>query len=250
MQNGTGRLRIHTEQRPEIETPPEETNIPEKDVQAVESTRMKKTRRKGRNAAGRRRERGEQLTHAERLVRNAALSCALFLSVMAVRNIDQPWSRQATEGIRQAMTMSVDWDETLGELSFVRALVPDTALVFLNLGSGARLSRPVQGDVTHEYTEQQPWMEYRCEGVQPVCAVMAGTVTAVGQGASGDYSVLVNDGEGNEAVYGYLASVCVEEGGKLEAGQQIGTTADENPSRLYFEWKEGGTPVNPAARMR
>ncbi len=257
MQNDTGRLKIHTAIRPEQpRAEMQEAAVqPEK---AEKSMKWEPVRHPGQKRGGIRprlikrknREEGERLTAGERMIRNTAVACALLLSVMALKNVDQPWSRQATESIRQAMTMRVDWDETLGQLSFVRALVPETALVFFNLGQGTDLKTPVNGMIIHEYTDQQPWLEYRCRAGEAVFSAFTGRVTAVGQGAGDEWIVLVEDEEGREAVYGYLAAAYVQVGQMAEVGQQIGVTAETDDSRLYFELRENGSAANPAGRMK
>jgi len=253
MQNENSRLKIHTSVRPvpEAEKKQDEpvTEAQNKEAQR-ESLPKLRMRRRGSRSGRKTGESGECLTVGERLLRNSAVACALLLTVMALRNVDQPWTRQATEGIRQAMTMRVDWDETLGKLSFVRALVPDTALVFLNMDDRIRLCTPVSGVVSHEYTEQQPWLEYSCQTAQPVYAAMQGTVTAAGRGAGDEWIVLIQGDEGTEAVYGYLTDVYVQPGQRVEAGEQIGATADLADGRMYFELREEGTPVDPSGYMR
>ena len=185
-----------------------------------------------------------RLTFGERLIRNSAVACALLLTLMAVRNIDAPWSNRLTQSIRSAVSMRVDWDHTIGRLSFVRALMPDTALVFLNMGEGDALARPVEGTLSHAFSADQPWQEYACEADSPVSCAQAGTVTAVGRGAGSDYIVLVSH-EGGESVYGYLASAGVQEGQQVEKGQELGKSSE----RLYFEWREEGQSVDPADRL-
>lgn len=252
MQDNDSRLKIHTSVRPEQDQETERAPVHEDETQKEpEIQTLLKEVRPRRRIRRRKPERqgGDQMTVGEKLVRNTAVACALLLTAMAVKNVDHPWTQKAAEGIRQAMTMRVDWDETLGRLSFVRALVPDTALVFLNLGQKNMLSAPVQGDVSHSYTEQQPWLEYRCEAGQAVFSAMSGTVSAIGQGVDGDWTVLVADEEGRETVYGYLGSVFVEVGQKLKPGQQIGQTGQADP-RLYFELREMGESADPSARMK
>lgn len=185
-----------------------------------------------------------RLTFGERLIRNSAVACALLLTLMAIRNVDAPWSNRLTQSIRSAVSMRLDWDNTLGRLSFVRALMPDTALVFLNMGGDEALHAPVEGDKTHAFSEDQPWLEYACAQDSPVCCAQAGTVTAVGRGAGTDYIVLVSH-EGGESVYGYLASACVEAGQALEKGQELGRSSE----RVYFEWREEGRSVDPGERL-
>lgn len=256
MQNESGRLKIHTSMRPEEpETVREDKNAASEE--AVKSE--KKPRRVGgsgirriKDAHIRKKPRDMKsgMTVGERLLRNTAVACALLLTVMSLKNVDQPWSRKMTEGVRQAMTMRIEWDETLGRLSFVRALVPETALVFFNLGERSDLTAPAEGEIIHEYTGSQPWIEYACGPAQQVLAAADGVVTAAGQGAGGDWIVLIQSEDGMETVYGYLANVYVRQGQEVKAAQQIGATADEDESRLYFELRENGEAVNPAGRMR
>ncbi len=112
-------LKIHTLVRPQEVQSASEQMPPPVQAEKVEVKAQPKVRRE-KEKRRRTREQGEKLSAGERLVRNSAVACALLLTVMAMKNVDQPWSRQAVEGIRQAMTMRVDWDETLGKLSFVR----------------------------------------------------------------------------------------------------------------------------------
>ena len=248
-QNG---LKIHTSVRPAAE--PIEKMISEEKQEKVKRIQRKPVLRITHNKQqGHRKTRArpekQALTTGEKLLRNTALSCALLLSVLALKNVEQPWSQNATEGIRQVVNMRIDWDDTLGRLSFVRALVPDTALVFLNLGAGVDMKRPVDGQIVHEYTEQQPWLEYSCQSVQAVCAALDGTVTAAGQGAGEEWIVAIQSAGGTETVYGYLAEAKVQAGQSVEAGQVIGTTFQE-AGRLYFELRENGNPADPSGRMK
>lgn len=247
MQNDHSKLKIHTNVRPVPQMEMDETQTEEKKVSGASEKSQKTDKRwRRRTRPVRVREKKEPLTNGEKLIRNTAVACALLLSVMALKNVDTPWSRQAAEGIRQVVTMRVDWDDTLGKLSFVRALVPDTALVFLNLGQGIDLRRPVQGEIVHEYTEQQPWIEFECEGVQSVCAASGGRVTASGQGAGEEWIVLIEGDDGDESVYGYLSESKVQVGQTIAAGDVIGYAND----RVYFEIREDGAPVNPTGRMK
>ena len=186
----------------------------------------------------------QSLTFGEKLIRNSAVACALLLTVMAIRNLDEPWSRQMTEGVRSALTMRLDWDHTLGRLSFVRALVPDTALVFLNLGEEA-LPRPAEGEVLHPWSEAQPWLEFACNQGEAARCVFPGRVSAVGQGPGGDWVVQV-EGDGGSCLYGYLSGVSVSPGEAVTQGQALGVCGE----RLYFDWRDGtGQRADPSGRM-
>ena len=144
--------------------------------------------------------------------------------------------------------MRLDWGERIGKLSFVRALVPETALVFLNLSDGETLYPPVNGEITHGYSAEQPWLEYSCAGGADVIAAAAGRVTAASQGMSGDWVVLIEH-DGGETAYGYLADAAVNVGQCVEAGDVIGHAA-QNAGRVYFEARENQRPVDPTSRLK
>ena len=180
-------------------------------------------------------------SHADRLLRNSAVACALLLGILALGNIDQPWAQKASEGIERALTMHIDLDETIGSLTFVRQIVPESALVFLNLSGETALTRPVAGDCVHPWTNVQPWLMFGCEHGDPVSAAGAGTVTAVSPMTGGKYGVLIDHGTGVESVYANLSAVDVAAGDAVERGQQIGASADG----VYYEYRSGGTSMDP-----
>ena len=64
-----------------------------------------------------------RLSFNDRLLRNSCLACAVLLGVLALGNLQQPWAKKAAQGVQQALTMKVDLDESLGQLSFVQKLI-------------------------------------------------------------------------------------------------------------------------------
>lgn len=141
-----------------------------------------------------------RLSFQERLLRNSFLACAVLLGVLALSNIEQPWAKQATEGIEQALSMKVDLDESLGQLSFVCNLVPESALVFFNLSGEDDFVAPVQAEQTHAFSTSQPWYMYAVDPGEAVCAAAAGTVSAISPLSDGTFGVLIDHGEGLESV--------------------------------------------------
>ena len=196
----------------------------------------------GRKRSGRARRR---LSAGDRLLKNSAIACAVLLGVLALGNIDQPWAEKAAEGIERALTMHIDLDESIGELTFVREIMPESALVFLNVSGGAELTRPVDGSVTHAWNELQPWLVFQCENGAPVFAADAGTVSAVSPLSDGRFGLLIDHGEGRESVYAGLAAASVQTGDEVARGQQLGTAADA----LYYEYRRAGESVDPAGKM-
>ena len=220
------KLSIHTARNPESE----------QEAAPMRRSRAR-NRRRSRLRAG--------LSFQERLLRNCFLACAVLLGILALGNLQQPWARKAADGIEQALTMKIDLDESLGQLSFVRNLMPESALVFFNLSGDHELMQPVQGELTHAYSASQPWLMFDTEPGAAVCAVADGTVSAVSQLSDGSYGVLIDHGEGRESVTACLLEVAVQTGDKLVRGAQLGFAGDS----VYFELRQGGESADPTEAM-
>ena len=215
-------LQIHTQMRPE--------------AAAIAEPARRAPRRRRRHPARR-------LSRGDRLLRNSAVACAVLLGILALGNIRQPWAEKAAEGIERALTMRIDLDDSLGELTFVRSLMPEPALVFLNVSGGAAMARPAAGAVAHAWSAAQPWTLFDGEGA--VRAADAGTVTAVSPLSGGLFGVLVDHGSGMESVYANLGEVAVAAGDAVQRGDALGTC----PDGLYFELRQSGESVDPSERL-
>ena len=186
-----------------------------------------------------------RLSFQERLLRNSFLACAVLLGILALGNIQQPWAIRASEGIEQALTMKVDLDQSLGQLSFVRNIMPESALVFFNLSGDHELQSPVQGDLSHAYSDSQPWLMFACADGAPVCAAADGTISAVSPLSDGTYGVLIDHGDGLESVTANLTNVELQSGDQVLRGGTIGTCGGS----VYFELRQGGAACDPTERM-
>lgn len=184
-------------------------------------------------------------TFGDRMLRNSALACALLLAILAMGNIDQPWAKRASETVERALTMHIDLDDSIGRLTFVRNLLPESALVFLNVSGNSELALPVQGELSHVYSDAQPWLLFSCPEKSAVCAIADGTITAVSEFSGGTLGILIDHGGGMESVYAYLSEASVEVGEAVSRGQEIGQT----DAQLYFELREAETAVDASARM-
>ena len=216
-------LRIHTQFRPDS-TDPQPTG-----------PRRSRRRRRGQRAP---------LTQGDKLLRNSAIACALLLGILALGNLRQPWAEKASESIERAMTMHINLDDSIGELTFVRQIMPESALVFLNVSGGAGMTRPCDGAVVHPWSAMQPWLVFE-DGVRPVCAADSGTVTAVSALSGGNQGILIDHGDGMESLYANLSEVTVQSGDRIARGQRLG--ACENG--LYFELRQGGESVDPTGAL-
>ncbi|MDO4865476.1 MAG: M23 family metallopeptidase [Clostridia bacterium] len=241
MSEGTT-LRIHTRMTPGA---PQAAPAEVRKRPRLHRRRRGRPRAAGSSPAIPRRALPKRLSWSDRLMRNSAIACAVLLGVLALGNIDQPWATKAAEGIEQALTMRIDLDGSLGRLSFVQGLMPESALVFLNVSPGTELALPVEGAVSHPWSSVQPWLLFEpAEGAQ-VIASEAGTVTAVSPLSTGGVGLLVDHGEGMESVCAGLSQASVAVGDPVSRGQALGTAGE----RVYFELRINGEPIDPTERL-
>ena len=221
-------LRIHTQFTPDgvRESPPESG------------------RRRKRLGRSRPRTPKPGLGFGDRLLRNSAIACAVLLGILALGNVNQPWAQKAAESVEKALAMHINLDDSIGELTFVRQIMPESALVFLNVSGSAELTLPSDGAVRHGWSALQPWLMFE-EGNRPAYAADSGTVTAVSPMSDGRFGLLVDHGEGLESVYANLSEVTVQSGDTVARGQQLGACEEG----LYFELRQGGEAIDPTERL-
>ena len=109
-------LHIHTRLIPDAE-PPVSTEAPKK-------------RKRHRQGITHPRTAPKKLAPGDRLLRNSAVACAILLGILALGNMRQPWAEKAAGSIERALTMRIDLDDSIGELTFVRQIMPESALDF------------------------------------------------------------------------------------------------------------------------
>ena len=83
----------------------------------------------------------------------------------------------------------------------------------------------------------------------PVYAAAAGIVTGTGYDASAGNWIAIDHGEGVVTKYFHHSQMYVEEGDRVEKGQQIGlsgTTGRSTGNHLHFQLEIRGTAVDPA----
>jgi len=186
-----------------------------------------------------------RLSFQERLLRNSCLACAVLLGVLALGNLNQPWAVKAANSIQQALTMTIDLDESIGQLTFVRKIMPESALVFFDLSGAHELAMPTKGEVTHIYSEAQPWLMLEPDEDNCVYAPMDGVVSAVSPLSDGSYGLLIDHGEGLESVLANLDEVTLQSGDEVIRGASVGSCTQA----LYYELRQGGEPIDPSEKL-
>ena len=181
----------------------------------------------------------------ERLLRNSCIACAVLLGVLALNNIDRPWAQKTAGSVEKALTMKIDLDKSIGQMSFVQKIMPESALVFFNISGETDMIRPVEGKLSHAFSEQQPYLMFECSAGEPVYIPADGTISASSSLSDGTWGVLIDHGNGIESVIAGISQLSVAAGDKINQGEQIGTSSD----KIYFELREAGNAVDPAQHL-
>lgn len=211
------KLQIHT------------SNIPPESLSPGEKTQKRKKRS----------------SFQERLMRNSCLACAVLLGVLALSNVDRPWAQKASGGIEKALTMKIDLDQSIGQMRFVQKIMPESALVFFNLSGETELKRPVEGKLTHAYSDIQPYLMFECAEGSPVYMPKDGMVSAVSQLSDGNWGVLIDHGNGMESVISGMKDMTSVSGDQIKQGDVLGNSG----GKIYYELREGGSASDPTARL-
>ena len=177
---------------------------------------------------------------SQRLVRNCALTALLLITVTSVRNERLPSGQTVLTAV-QTMT-GEGWDDTLGRISFVSALVPDTVAVFGDGQASYSLYAPANGEMTHSWSIDEPYLSYRA-GDGQVYALGGGQVMSVTADDENGYALRVRQTDGLEAMYYDLSAIRVREGDEIAAQACIGSCLRD----AVVEVRRDGVSMDAAA---
>ncbi len=109
------------------------------------------------------------------------------------------------------------------------------------------------GDIRHPRfgtVTPHPGVDITAEPRAAIRAVLGGRVVFSRRFSGYGNTVLVDHGDGYLSVYARAAILSVSEGQDVVLGQVLGQAADEafdgGPPTVYFEFRHGGSPVDPA----
>ena len=183
----------------------------------------------------------DQPRWGEKLARNFAFAGILTLAVVAVRNAELPTGKTVLTAVREMI--DADWDKSLGTISFVSNLLPETMAVFFETDMEASLTAPCMGSVAHAWSEEEPYIGYGAVNGN-VYAVSDGQVMSVAHGLEEERVVRVRHDNGLESMYYNLTSVNVREGDEVNAQTCLGTVIQGKQALL--EVRRAGRAVDPA----
>ena len=178
----------------------------------------------------------------EKLARNLALAGMLVLTVAAIHNAEWPSGPAVLTAVREMIDPA--WDESLGKISFVSHLFPDTVAVFFESGLQADLTAPCFGTVTHSWTDAEPYIGYASSDLR-VYAAADGQVMSVAHGLNDERIVRVRHENGLETLYYNLASVHVQEGDAVTASTCLGLRLPLEEA--FMEVRRSGRAIDPSA---
>lgn len=172
----------------------------------------------------------------QRLLKHTAIFAAVCLCLGTGAWLVQEGHTQA---VMSHLTAGFEYDETLGRLQFVSNILPKSAMVFLTSGDEQIMAEPASAQVTHAWSELEPWLEYACIG--DVSACMDGEIMTIVKNRQDEYTVRVLHDQGYESVYSGLCAVRLAEHDRVSAGEQLGTAA----GFAAFELRKDGLSVLP-----
>ena len=181
----------------------------------------------------------EQKHISNRLLRNTAFFAAvsLCLGMCVWFTASQP---QKAKTVMSHLTANFEYDETIGRLQLVNHMLPESAMVFLHTThSASEFLVPIQADISHTWTQQEPWLEYASSG--DVLACQDGEIITVIQNHAGSNTVRILHDNGYESIYSGLHTVHADEHDRVHSGQIIGTTV----GKTAFELRKDGVSVLP-----
>lgn len=187
---------------------------------------------------------GERFLKLDRLVRNLVVVGCLFLVVVAVRNVGTPETQSVFSAIQASAGMQ--WDESVGKLSFVNAILPQSIQAVWNEEAGISVFAPSNGEVVHAWSQNEPYL--MIDGsLQDVRAAADGEVMSIAHGLDEERIVRIRHDDHTETLYGNLQSCYVEVGDQVYAGDVFAEVINGLP--LAFELRVEGRSVDPAGRL-
>lgn len=154
-------------------------------------------------------------------------------TLVYVNHHDSAW-------VMSHVSAGFEYDETLGRLQFVSNILPESAMVFLNSAEDRLIAKPAQATASHDWSQEEPWLEYACSG--EISACMDGEIVTVVKNREDEYTIRMLHDNGYESIYSGLNTVLVTEGGYACAAEALGTA---NGSAA-FELRRDGLSILPA----
>lgn len=183
------------------------------------------------------------LMQFDQLARNLAVVGVLLVMVVAVRNAVGP-DAQSVFGALQS-SAGMEWDESVGKLSFVNALFPESIQAVWQDEADVAVFSPANGDIVHAWTRKEPYIMIQSK-LRDVRAAEDGEVMSIAHGPDEERIVRIRH-DNCETLYGNLQSVSLQEGDRVYAGDVFAQLMDGRD--LSFELRVDGRSVDPRGHL-
>lgn len=179
---------------------------------------------------------------SERLTRNAMVGALVLLFVMAL-SVGSTGNSLLT-AVKQSL--DEDWDEQLGKLTFVSAMMPDAMQVFFPSPVDT-LVAPCFGTIVHAWSEDEPYVGYGVHE-KKVYPAMSGEVIGIGHGDGEERVLKLSHDNGLETVYYNLLLTSVAVGDAVTVDSPLGEVLPS--SAVLFEVRRDGIAIDPTSLLR
>ncbi len=183
---------------------------------------------------------GAALLKGDKLIRDLAVVGGLMLLVVAIRNAELPQAQSVFGALKESANM--EWDESLGRLSFVSDLLPQEVREVWTEREAVQVLAPIIGETVHVWSAQEPYIEVKSV-VSDVRAVADGEIMSIAHGLNEERIVRIRHDNGLESVYGNLLVCYSEEGDHVHAGDIFARLSQNAP--LAFELRRDGKSIDP-----
>lgn len=202
------------------------------------------------------------------------VALGIFAILLVIKESPSPWSKQAREGLKVAL--STEWDITP---VLDKAVAIGLQTVNMDWPMFHELSSPVVPAMTEEVNENSwaipvsgqvvqefgwvkspednlerfnPGIDISAKVGSEVKIVQPGTVSRIGHDRTYGEFVLVEHRKGEYALYAGLSDITVAEGDTVQEGQIIGKVAEQETGDplLHFEVRENDKLVDPLKKIK
>lgn len=181
----------------------------------------------------------------DRLLRNVAVAGALLLVIVAIRNTGATPTQSVFSALQSGLNM--EWDESLGKLSFVSNLIPQSVQSVFGQRQSIAVLAPNNGEIVHAWSQAEPYIEM-AGSVSDVRAAANGEIMSIAHGLEEEIILRIRHENNTETLYGNLATCFMEVGDYVFEGDIVGVVLDDKP--LAFELRQDGRSIDPKGKLK
>ena len=145
-----------------------------------------------------------------------------------------------------AASRPAEWIDASQKKDGFSSLLPAEVQQVWRQEESVTVFEPVQGNVVHAWSRQEPYLELSCNTTD-VRAAADGEIMSIAHGMDEERIVRIRHEGGLETLYGNLASCAHQVGDRVYAGDAFATVLEGAP--LAFELRRDGRSIDPTGLM-